>query len=76
MLDSSRMGFPLTIFSAVVVALIAFAGIRLRRCQHRFGVPIYGHVRCMKCAQQFPIEATGSGEWRIARRPIEERPAS
>lgn len=45
---------------------------RLRHCQHRFGLPVSGHVRCMKCFHLFRIEATQAGEWKIASRPEKE----
>lgn len=67
---------PMWAIAPVTLVLVFASGMllarRLRRCQHRFGMPVSGHVRCMKCYQRFRIEANLSGEWRIARRPEKE----
>lgn len=67
------------IASLLFLALAATAVFwlrHLRRCQHRFGVPVSQHVRCMKCYRRYRIEATPAGEWRIARHPeIETHPS-
>gem|GEM_PF-5572813 len=49
-------------------AVACFAAFRSRGCQHRFGLPQHGQIRCMKCLRVFAIEATPQGEWRISRR--------
>jgi hypothetical protein len=34
-------------------------------CRHRFGLPLRGQVRCMRCTQCFAIETNAHGEWKI-----------
>jgi hypothetical protein len=60
---------------ALGAAAIALISRRLRHCHHRFGAPVSGYVRCMRCTRRFRIETDPSGEWHIARQP-EHEPAS
>lgn len=63
------MGIAMSIFLALGAIAIPLTVKRLRVCNHRFGAPVSGFVRCMKCTRRFRIETAPSGEWRIARQP-------
>jgi len=45
------------------------------RCRHRFGFPISGYVRCLRCTRCFPLELTPQGEWQIGKSPLPFDPA-
>jgi len=65
---SSPLLLVVVLTAALACTVACVAALRGRTCQHRFGLPQQGQIRCMKCLRVFAIEATSHGEWRIARR--------